>query len=273
MASAVGSGQADEPMLREASSGMQLVSRVAAILRALEGQAVGLSLGQIAKATGLPRATVQRVVDALVVEQLVAPDAVNGGVRLGPAFVRMALSAYTDFRSLARPYLEALCKDLRETVVLTVLRDRKAVFVDQVIADRPTQVTTRPGAALELHATAAGKALLATVPGETIPHMLGTRLERATTNTIVDAAKVAAEIAAMGADGFAYDREEWAEGVCAVAVPVRDVTGAAYSISVTTPAGRFDAMLDRCRVQLQLCRQQIEAAAGFNQEPCSHPAD
>jgi hypothetical protein len=48
---------------------MQLISRAAAVLRALEAQSGYASLGQIANSCGLPRPTVQRIVDALAAEQ------------------------------------------------------------------------------------------------------------------------------------------------------------------------------------------------------------
>lgn len=254
------------------AGGMQLVSRVAAVLRALEGRSTGLSLGQIAKATALPRATVQRIVDALEVEQLVTADPAQGGVRLGAAFVRMAAAAYMDFRSLARPYLEALSRELCETVVLTVLRDWRAVFVDQVIADRPMQVTTRPGTELLLHSTAAGKALLATLPEDMLRHLAGGVLEQCTARTIVRADELIPQVVEVARTGLAYDLEESAEGVCAIAAPVRDAAGTAYSISIPVPTPRFAPSLKALEAGLERCRRQIEAAAGTAAHLCGRPA-
>ena len=50
---------------------MRMISRAALILRALGEHPSGLSLGRIAKETGLARATVQRLVGALAAERLV----------------------------------------------------------------------------------------------------------------------------------------------------------------------------------------------------------
>jgi IclR family acetate operon transcriptional repressor len=44
---------------------VQVIARAAAILRALEDEAAGLSLGQIAQRVNLARSTVQRIVAAL----------------------------------------------------------------------------------------------------------------------------------------------------------------------------------------------------------------
>ena len=63
------------------------------MLRALEGQPDGLSLGQIGERVGLARSTVQRIVEALRTEQFVIAASPTSGVRLGPALIRMAASA------------------------------------------------------------------------------------------------------------------------------------------------------------------------------------
>ena len=89
-------------------SQVQVIARAAAILRALEEQPVGLSLGQIAQRVALARSTVQRIVAALEAEKLVIAASPTGRVRLGPTILRLAASARTDFVSIARPFLVRL---------------------------------------------------------------------------------------------------------------------------------------------------------------------
>src|SRR5437899_2436255 len=153
---------------------MQLISRAASVLRALEGRPTGLTLGQIAKATGLPRPTVQRIVNALSVEQLVVIDPLRGGVCLGPMVARLASSIRIDLVALARPHLERLSDRTRETVAMTVLQDGKVVLIALVAP--PTQdirLTSSVGTIWALHCTADGKALLAGLPEKTIRDLLG----------------------------------------------------------------------------------------------------
>src|SRR5262245_16686803 len=52
-------------------SQVQVIARAATILRALEEENAGLSLGQIAQRVNLARSTVQRIVAALETEKLV----------------------------------------------------------------------------------------------------------------------------------------------------------------------------------------------------------
>src|ERR1700741_3821122 len=97
-------------------SQVQVIARAATILRALEEENAGLSLGQIAQRVNLARSTVQRIVAALEAEKFLIAASPNGRVRLGPTILRLAASARTDFVAAARPFLVRLSDELSETV-------------------------------------------------------------------------------------------------------------------------------------------------------------
>src|SRR5262249_6214962 len=99
--------------LPQARSPIQVIARASAILRTLENQAAGLSLGQIAQRVNLARSTVHRIVAALQAEKLLIAASPNGRVRLGPTIRRLAASAGADFVSIARPFLVALSNELK----------------------------------------------------------------------------------------------------------------------------------------------------------------
>ncbi len=100
-------------------SQVQVIARAATILRALEDENAGLSLGQIAQRVNLARSTVQRIVAALETEKLVIAATPNGRVRLGPTILRLAASVRSDFIALARPFLERLSRG--------IARDRRSL--------------------------------------------------------------------------------------------------------------------------------------------------
>ena len=104
-------------------SQVQVIARAATILRALEAENAGLSLGQIAQRVSLARSTVQRIVAALQTEKLVIAATPNGRVRLGPTILRLAASVRSDFLALARPFLERLSEELHETVDLAMVQE------------------------------------------------------------------------------------------------------------------------------------------------------
>jgi DNA-binding IclR family transcriptional regulator len=235
---------------------------MSAILRALENQPVGLSLGQIAKATGLPRATVHRIVDALEIEQFVAADTLYGGVRLGPAVTRLAASAFADFKSSVRPYLEALSRRVQETVVLTTMRHGRLTLVDQVPPERPLHVVISPSVELNPCYTAGGKAQLAVLPDTEIVRIIRPWLKPPTPNAVGTVPEFMAQIEEIRRIGVAYDDEEVAEGACGVAVDVRDTSGTVYCVSVCVPSVRYHRHVGDIREALLVTREQIENHCG-----------
>src|SRR5215472_7509010 len=165
-------------------SQVQVIARAAAILRTLEDQPLGLSLGQIAQRVDLARSTVQRIVAALESENLVIAASPNGRVRLGPTIARLATSVQTDFVSIARPYLIQLSDELRETVDLATVKKDHLVFIDQVIGSHRLRTVSAVGETFPLHCTANGKAYLAELDEVTIARLIGTKYERRTPNTL-----------------------------------------------------------------------------------------
>ena len=249
---------------------MQLISRAAAVLRALESQSGYASLGQIASACSLPRPTVQRIVDALAAEQFVTVDP-QRGVQLGPELTRIARAAYVDLAAIVQPYIDTLARETGETAAVTVLRDRAAVYIAQAVPDRTIVLASRVGAPIPLHSTANGKALLAGLADGLVRSLVGSELTRSTRNTITSVKELLAELADVERQGFAYDEEEQTEGVCAISVPFRDMTGTTCSLSVVVPNPRFKANLARFRAALARCRDEIEVATGMTQDSSRGP--
>ncbi len=89
----------------EKTGGIQVIARAAKILNALGEHPGGMSLGEIAHAVDLPRSTVQRIVAALDSAELVRSSGA-GGLRLGPALLKLLASVNTDVVDLVKPLLE-----------------------------------------------------------------------------------------------------------------------------------------------------------------------
>ncbi|MBX6327804.1 MAG: IclR family transcriptional regulator [Pseudolabrys sp.] len=219
---------------------VQVIARAATILRALEEENAGLSLGQIAQRVKLARSTVQRIVAALESEKLVIAATPNGRVRLGPAILRLAASVRSDFVALARPYLERLSEDLRETVDLSTVKKDHLVFIDQVIGSQRLRTVSAVGETFPLYCTANGKAYLAQLSDAAIEKLIGRVYESRTPRTLVRLDALLKDIAAVRRTGVAYDREEHTLGICAAGVALRDPLGNAVAISVPVPTQRFN---------------------------------
>jgi len=177
-----GGGRA--PNQSRSQNQVQVIARAAAILRALEHEATGLSLGQIAQRVGLARSTVQRIVGALEAEKFLIAASPNGRVRLGPTILRLAASARTDFVAVARPFLVQLSNELKETVDLATIKKDHLVFIDQVTGSQRLRAVSAVGETFPLHCTANGKAYLAELDDAAIARLIGTSYERRTQRTL-----------------------------------------------------------------------------------------
>ncbi len=222
-------------------SGVQVIARAAAILRALEAEPDGLSLGELAKRLDLARSTVQRLVGALADEQLVMTGGPRGGVTLGSALVRLAAAANIETDRIVRPFLQALSRDLSETVDLSTLRGRTAIFVDQVVGTSRLTAISAVGDAFPLHCTANGKALLSCLAPERVRALVDGRLNAMTENTQTDFSKLETEIVAIRKTHLSFDIEEHSEGICAIGTSFIDPLDREFALSVPVPTTRFAA--------------------------------
>ncbi|MGA3249560.1 MAG: IclR family transcriptional regulator [Paraburkholderia sp.] len=236
---------------------MQVVSRAAAILRMLSTHS-GSSLGAIAKATGLPRSTVQRIVDALAAENLVEAGA--AGVRLGWGMLQLAQSAQTDMSARARTALEALFAATHETVDLAVGHGAEVSFLDRINSDRELRVVPINDRPRPMHAMANGKAILSTLSNDEIERVMAGRMPALTPHTLKSMPALIAEVEEVRRIGYAYDREEHAPGVCAIAVPIAVRGLPTHAVSVAMPSNRFEESLPSVQKALTTCRAAIESA-------------
>ncbi len=242
----------------QGQSQVQVIARAAAILRALEQQATGLSLGQIAQRVGLARSTVQRIVAALEAEKFLIAASPNGRVRLGPTILRLATSARTDFVAVARPFLVELSHELRETVDLAAIKKDHLVFIDQVPGSQRLRAVSAVGETFPLHCTANGKAYLAGLEDAAIVRLIGTSYERRTQRTITRIDDLLRDLKSVRKNGIAIDREEHTRGICAAGVVTRDPLGNAVAISVPVPAQRFYEHQRHIAARLRATKDALE---------------
>ena len=239
-------------------SQVQVIARAATILRALEEENAGLSLGQIAQRVNLARSTVQRIVSALETEKLVIAATPNGRVRLGPTILRLAASVRSDFISLARPFLERLSAELHETVDLSTVKKDHLVFIDQVIGSQRLRTVSAVGETFPLYCTANGKAYLAQLSEPAVEALIGRAFEPRTPNTHKRIDALLADLKTTRRNGVAYDREEHTLGICAVGVALQDPLGNAVAISVPVPSQRFPDRYTLIAERLMATKRALE---------------
>ncbi len=243
---------------------MRMISRAAAVLRALADGTGNMSLGQIAKASGVPRSSVQRIVGALESEGFVATKAGQAGVRLGREMVRLGSAVQANFRTLIRPHLQDLHARTKDTVDLTLLMDGTPIVVDQITSTASLRAVSFVGRPLPLHATASGKCHLMNMPRGEAEYLLQAPLKAFTSYTLTSVPKLLRFADTLADAEFGYDREEYDEGICAIALPIQTYAADNYALAVSMPSRRFPERLPELRNSLRIAQRGIESALGVN---------
>lgn len=152
-----------------------------------------------------------------------------------------------------QPLLDTLAGELRELVRLTIV-DREGLSWLASAQGAPAGLMYQPemSGGLVLHATANGKAFLATFDDATACRLAGDALGRVrlTPRSLATPAALTRELALVRARGYAVADEEADRGVVAVAVAIRPRGGPATGTlsaagpKVRMPPSRFPALLE-----------------------------
>ncbi len=244
----------------KSKQGIQVIARAATILRALENEKEGLSLGEIAKRVNLPRSTVQRIVNALAEENILIAATLNARVKLGPALLRLAANSSFDFSSFVRPHLDSLARQTGETVDLSMHQGDKMVFVDQIPGSHRLRAMSAVGDSFLMYSSANGKAALSLMLDDEIRKLYGRRLEKETEQTISDTNSLIEEVHLIRESNIAVDQEEHTEGICAVGTAFRDPTDRIFAVSVPVPTVRFIRHKDSIVDALKEFRERLMEA-------------
>jgi DNA-binding IclR family transcriptional regulator len=240
---------------RSAGLGVQVIARAASVLRALEGRPEGLSLGQIARETGLARSTVQRIV--------AQP---GRGVRIGPGLARIAASIGSNLADILRPHLVALRDEVEETVDLSILAGGSAVFIDQIPGRQRLVALSGVGERFPLHCTANGKAILACFDKREAAALIDKSVAEHPEHPLPDRAKLIRQVGAARRKHLAFDLGEHGIGISAVGIALFDAFGRPVAVSIPAPTHRFDAERDKLGKALSHFRDKLRDVIGPRRE-------
>ncbi|MGH7819278.1 MAG: IclR family transcriptional regulator, partial [Candidatus Binatia bacterium] len=187
--------------------------------------------------------TVHRLLMVLERHRLVEKIPHSGRYGLGLKLFELGTRAVAQLGlgQRARPYLERLVAEVRETAHLCVLDEGEVLYLEKVEPSRTVRVPSSVGRRNPAHCTAVGKVLLAFLPPAELDAVVRRHALRAfTRNTITSLSALRRELDAVRERGYSVDNEEIEEGLVCVGAPVRDYSGSVVaSISIAGPAFRL----------------------------------
>lgn len=215
-------------------SGIQVIHRAANILRQLRQDNGGQSLGTLAKKTGLPRSTVQRIVETLIDEGFVMTSGKDGDLRLGPEITYLAGGDRIDISKALRPEIQKLSDDTGETVDLARFVNSRMMIIDQTPGRHRISAVSVPGESFPLSNTANGKAILSCLSEKQADAIISS--ESLTT----DREQLFEELQMIRQTGVAFDLEDHSSGISAIGLALLTDANEIFAVSIPVPTGRFN---------------------------------
>lgn len=195
-----------------------------------EGRAE-LTLTDVARATGLARATARRAL--ITYEHLgLVRQSGNRAFVLTPRVLALGFPPLSrmSLAQIADPHLAELSDRVHESASLAVLTPsgEEVQYTARAATVRVMSVNITLGTRLPAHATSLGRVLLADLPdgARRLADLAGRgELRPLTPRTVTDPSALAVVLKEVRRQGYALVDEELEEGLRSIAVPVRDRTG------------------------------------------------
>lgn len=223
-------------------STFQAVHRAAQALACFTPDEPSQSVTSISKRLGIHKSTTSRLLATLEEEGFVRRDPSSRSYVLGYRLLELAtvLLDGIELREVARPYLTDIWVKSQETVNMAVLDGDTVLNVDLLPSPQPIQYVGVVGRRTPFHCTATGKILLATEGADFFERVVAQGLDQYTRQTIVAVDRLKEEIASTRQRGFSIVKDEFQEGVTAVAAPILNGSGKGIAaISVAGPSNRL----------------------------------
>ncbi|HSW15625.1 MAG TPA: SMP-30/gluconolactonase/LRE family protein [Ramlibacter sp.] len=251
------------PANAPASPGLGVLEKAMGLLTVLSERRAPMTFMELLAVCALPRATLHRILNTLTREGLLRHDPHTRAYRLGFRLLELAYDVWSDFdlRLAAQDELVRLREELHDTVQLSVLTGDRLMVVACQTREQHAQERSSVGMKLPLHASAAGKAVLAALDPATRTRLLAApERTRFTARTLVSPEQLQGELEITAVRGYALENGEFEDGRVAVGVPVYDFEGTVIgALDVAGPATRLG--LDRAHA---LSSRLISAARAIS---------
>lgn len=254
---------------------VEAVAKAVRVLQGIAGAGGSLGARELAGRMGVPKSTIQRLLQTLEATGMVVQDPCTLGYALGPLTLQLGMVCLQriDLRREAVPVMRGLRDATGETVGLNVRVGDARMYIEQIESRLQLRAKAELGAPYGLHVGSPGRVLLAFLPQAEIDRLLATAPPPPEGRAPKRRADLLAILAEIRASGHATAFEETIAGLNTVAAPVRDHSGdVAAALSVSGPAGRFGAeRMEEVRPLLLDAAEEIGFRLGHGQ-PAVAPA-
>jgi IclR family pca regulon transcriptional regulator len=219
---------------------VQSLERGLSVISSFDAEHSAQTLSEVARRTGLTRATARRLL--LTLSQLGYVRLNGKDFELTPRVLDIgyAFLSSLNIQQIAQPFLESLSETVKESVSVSVLDGADIVYVARVPTTHIMTISLGLGTRLPAHCTSMGRVLLASLP-ETArrDYLARVGLSPFTTNTLRSSTALARELKRVRLQHWALVDQELEIGLRSIAAPLVDASGTTIAaMNISTHAGR-----------------------------------
>lgn len=247
---------------------VRAVERALAILDCFSDANPYLGVTEISQKIGLHKSTVHSLLVTMEDAGYISQNLETGKYFLTYHLFKLGSIVLNNIsiKSMALPYMTELCKSTGESVSLNICHKMRRVVLAVVENPAPIRLFLREGQELYLHASAAGKILLAGMENDTIKCFAENGgLEAVTPNTITDFGELMVELEKVRDQGYALCNGEgyWEAG--SVGTAIYDHQGKIIaSLAIYGPLLHYrGTQLDTFIEETKACAAKISALCGY----------
>lgn len=248
---------------RPTTQHVQSLARGLSVITAFGAARPRMTLSEVARETGLSRATARRFL--LTLEHLGYVRTDGRQFELAARVLELGYSYLSalELPEIAAPHLRTLSEAVGESTSIAVLDGSEIVYVARVQARHIMNVAISVGTRFPAHATSMGRVLLAELAEDDVARRCAEPLLRPpAARTVASLDGLRQRLAQARCDGYSVVDQELEAGLRSVAVPVRDSTGApAAAVNVSMRVGATLAAEDpvaQILPALRACARDIE---------------
>jgi len=246
---------------------IQSLERGLAVIRAFDRHHAQMTLSEVARRAGLPRAAARRLLLTLVTLGYARTD--GKLFELTPRVLDLGYAYLSTLgvAEVAQLYMEEVSRELGENCAMAVLDRAEIIYVARVPAGRIMDQVLSVGTRLPAYSTALGQVLLAAMAdADILALMEAYPLAQMTSKSIMDPGAYMTKIEEIRRLGYALVDEELEPGVRSIAVPIHDRRNRVIAaMNVGAHAGRM-SLADMTEKVLPVLRR----AAHDTERPIGH---
>jgi DNA-binding IclR family transcriptional regulator len=261
------------------------IDRALTILEVLSQSNKGLTNSEVSRRLKLPKSTTSYILRTLKQKGYLHKDDSLGKYHLTAKLLSVASQALRglELHDVAFPILQGLVDRTGVASHLAILDGHEVVYIEKVEKPGFIKMNTWVGQRLDVHCTAAGKALIAHLPQATLEEIIREKgLPKHTPKTITSPNQLFSELSKVRVTGYSLDDCENNLGVICIAAPIFNMDrNVEASVSLT---GTESEVRPKLESYVKLIKQAAKSISrrlgyegaghrsGFSEEPLDQAA-